>query len=127
MTHSHELDLALCDRALRSQRFGYVGVIGSATKRARFERRLIAGGLAPDRVADLVCPIGAMGPKSKLPQVIAAATVVELLVKDEICLKVVQSDAAPEREAVTSAADRQPEQSLAEPGSARARPWFGGS
>jgi len=92
MTHSHELDLALCDRALRSQRFAYVGVIGSATKRARFERRLIAGGLAPDRVADLVCPIGAMGPKSKLPQVIAAATVVELLVKDEICLKVSQSD-----------------------------------
>jgi xanthine dehydrogenase accessory factor len=92
MTHSHELDLALCDAALRSGAFPYVGLIGSATKRARFERRLIAAGILPERVAGLVCPIGDLGPKSKLPQVIAATTVVELLVKDEQCLKVAGSD-----------------------------------
>ncbi len=82
MTHSHELDLALCDAALRRD-FAYVGVIGSATKRARFETRLKQAGIAETAVASLVCPIGAGGPKSKLPAAIAAATVVELLVADE--------------------------------------------
>jgi xanthine dehydrogenase accessory factor len=88
MTHSHELDLALCDAALRAERFPYVGVIGSETKAARFRRRLVEAGIAQASVDQLVCPIGALGPKSKLPAVIAAATVVELLVKDEMCLKV---------------------------------------
>lgn len=82
MTHSHELDLALCDAALRRD-FPYVGVIGSATKRARFETRLKQAGIPNDTISALVCPIGAGGPKSKLPAVIAAATVVELLVADE--------------------------------------------
>ncbi len=90
MTHSHALDLALCDAALRSPNIVHAGVIGSATKRARFEKRLIEAGLAADAVATLVCPIGAAGPKSKLPAVIAAATAVELLVADENCLKVQQ-------------------------------------
>jgi len=87
MTHSHDLDLALCDRALRRDDLPYVGVIGSATKRARFERRLAAAGIAGEAIGRLVCPIGALGVTSKLPQAIAAATVVELLVKDELCLK----------------------------------------
>lgn len=82
MTHSHELDLALCDAALRRD-FPYVGVIGSATKRARFETRLQQAGIPDNAIAALVCPIGAGGPKSKLPAAIAAATLVELLVADE--------------------------------------------
>lgn len=82
MTHSHELDLALCDAALRRE-FAYVGVIGSATKRARFETRLKQAGVAEAAVAALICPIGTGGAKSKLPAAIAAATVVELLVADE--------------------------------------------
>src|ERR1700674_2995169 len=36
MTHSHALDLDLVIAAVRSGRFSYVGLIGSATKRARF-------------------------------------------------------------------------------------------
>lgn len=82
LTHSHELDLALCDAALRRD-FAYVGVIGSATKRARFETRLRQAAIPDAAIARLVCPIGAGGPKSKLPAAIAAATVVELLVADE--------------------------------------------
>ena len=39
MTHSHPLDLAIVAEALRQDRFGYVGLIGSATKRARFSAR----------------------------------------------------------------------------------------
>jgi xanthine dehydrogenase accessory factor len=83
MTHSHQLDLAIADKALRREDLAYVGVIGSKTKRARFISRLVAAG-HPASVRDrLVCPIGAGGPTSRLPSVIAAATAVELLVADE--------------------------------------------
>ena len=47
MTHSHALDLALVGAALRDARFPYVGLIGSATKRARFEKRLGRDGRCP--------------------------------------------------------------------------------
>jgi xanthine dehydrogenase accessory factor len=83
MTHSHPLDLALVEAALRDGRFGYVGLIGSATKRARFEKRLREAGIPDDRIAALVCPIGVGGIESKVPAVIAAATAAELLVRDE--------------------------------------------
>lgn len=83
MTHSHPLDLALVDAALRDDRFPYVGLIGSATKRARFEKRLRETGVAAARIASLVCPIGVGGIRSKVPAVIAAATAAELLVRDE--------------------------------------------
>ena len=45
MTHSHPLDLAIVAEALRQDRFGYVGLIGSATKRARFLSQMRAAGL----------------------------------------------------------------------------------
>ncbi len=83
MTHSHPLDLALVGAALPDTRFPYVGLIGSATKRARFERRLGDMGIAASRIPSLICPIGVGGINSKLPAVIAAATVAELLVHDE--------------------------------------------
>jgi xanthine dehydrogenase accessory factor len=83
MSHSHQLDLALVDAALADERFPYVGLIGSASKRARFEKRLREAGIAQARIADLVCPIGVGGIKSKLPAVIAAATAAELLIRDE--------------------------------------------
>jgi xanthine dehydrogenase accessory factor len=83
VSHSHQLDLALVDTALADDRFAYVGLIGSASKRARFEKRLRDAGISPARIADLVCPIGVGGIKSKLPAVIAAATTAELLIRDE--------------------------------------------
>ncbi len=83
MTHSHALDYAIVEAALRSNRFAYVGLIGSATKRARFEGRLRQAGVEAGAVARLVCPIGASGPASKHPAVIAASVAVELLVAQE--------------------------------------------
>ena len=83
MTHSHPLDLALVRAALRDDRFPYVGLIGSATKRARFENRLAETGIPAARIAALVCPIGVGGINSKHPAAIAAATTAELLVRDE--------------------------------------------
>ena len=83
MTHSHQLDLALVAAALADHRFPYVGLIGSKSKRARFEKRLAAAGIPPSRIAGLVCPIGVEGIRSKAPAVIAAATAAELIVRDE--------------------------------------------
>jgi xanthine dehydrogenase accessory factor len=87
MTHSHALDLAVTEAALRDNRFAYVGLIGSASKRARFERRLRAGGVEEARIASLVCPIGITGIESKEPAVIAAATAAQMLVADEALKK----------------------------------------
>jgi xanthine dehydrogenase accessory factor len=84
MTHSHQLDLAIVSTALGAGRFPYVGLIGSKSKRARFTRMLAAAGISGDRIASLVCPIGIAGVHSKAPGVIAAATVAEMLVRDEV-------------------------------------------
>lgn len=83
MTHSHQLDLAIVNVALAAGRFPYVGLIGSQSKRARFSRLLAASGVTPERIAALVCPIGIDGVRAKAPAVIAAATVAEILVRDE--------------------------------------------
>jgi len=83
MSHSHALDLAIADAALRDPRIAYVGLIGSATKRARFEKRLREAGVAEARIEGLICPIGVPGLRSKEPAVIAAATAAQLLVLDE--------------------------------------------
>ena len=83
MTHSHALDLEIVHAALAAGRFPYVGLIGSATKRARFGKRLREAGVPEDRIARLVCPIGIPGISAKAPAVIAAATVAEILARDE--------------------------------------------
>ena len=79
MTHNHPLDLAIVHAALAAERFGYVGLIGSASKRARFVRRLRDAGIPEARVAALVCPIGLPTIRSKHPAAIAAGIVAQLL------------------------------------------------
>ena len=83
MTHSHAVDLAIVHAALAAGRFGYVGLIGSASKRARFTRRLREAGVAEARIAELACPIGVPGIGSKHPAAIAAGVAVQLLERDE--------------------------------------------
>jgi xanthine dehydrogenase accessory factor len=79
MTHSHPLDLAIVAEALRQDRFGFVGLIGSATKRARFLSQMRAAGLGEAALAKLVCPIGISGIEGKEPPVIAASVAAQLL------------------------------------------------
>lgn len=83
VTHDHALDLAIVDAALRRPDLPHVGVIGSKTKRARFVGRLLEMGHTDTTIRRMVMPIGAGGPRSKVPAVIAAAVVLELLVVDE--------------------------------------------
>ena len=79
MTHSHPLDLAIVAEALRQDRFGFVGLIGSATKRARFLSQMRAAGIPEAALAKLVCPIGVPGVSGKEPAVIAACVAAQLL------------------------------------------------
>lgn len=83
MSHSHALDLAIVERALKDKHFAYVGLIGSDTKRARFSGQLERAGLPKDDIARLVSPIGVEGIRSKLPAAIAASVAADLLVRDE--------------------------------------------
>ena len=75
LTHDHGLDYRLTAAALASDA-RYVGLIGSETKRARFLSRLAKDGID---AGQLTCPIGLPGPKGKEPEVIAIATLAQLL------------------------------------------------
>ena len=79
MTHSHDLDFAVVQAVLRRGDFGFLGLIGSKSKRASFERRLAARGIAPEAIARLACPIGVPGIEGKEPEVIAVGVVAQLL------------------------------------------------
>jgi len=78
-THSHDLDYRLTRAVLARGDFRYLGLIGSRTKRARFEGRLRDDGLADADLARLTCPIGIAELKSKAPAVIAISLAAELL------------------------------------------------
>lgn len=77
LTYSHALDLELC-HALLTHGFAWAGLIGSATKWARFRGRLAALGHTDAQIARIRCPIGqpALG---KHPQAIAVGVAAELL------------------------------------------------
>ncbi len=57
LTYSHEIDLALC-HAVLSHDFHSAGLIGSATKWARFKSRLAALGHSTAQISRIACPIG---------------------------------------------------------------------
>lgn len=79
MTHDHSLDLALSEAILRRGDFAYFGLIGSKTKRARFEHRLRERGIASERLEMMRCPIGLAEVTGKLPMEIAIAVAGEVI------------------------------------------------
>lgn len=83
LTHSHAVDLEIVAAVLRKP-FGFCGLIGSATKRTLFERRLSERGIPRETLAELTCPIGLTMLKDKRPEVIAASVAVQLMLRDQI-------------------------------------------
>jgi len=79
MTHSHEIDYAICRAALQRSDLAWVGLIGSDTKATCFRLRLSRDGIDDARIATLVSPIGVEGVRSKLPVAIAVAVAAQLL------------------------------------------------
>ena len=83
MSFSHAEDLDIVSACLRRQRargdLPFVGLIGSATKWALFQKRLTERGFTPQEVAHITCPIGVPGVPGKEPEVIALAVAAQLL------------------------------------------------
>jgi xanthine dehydrogenase accessory factor len=79
LTHSHALDLRLCEHILRRGENDWFGLIGSRTKRMQFERRLAERGIPQHKLDEMVCPIGLPGISGKQPAVIAASVACQLL------------------------------------------------
>jgi xanthine dehydrogenase accessory factor len=79
MTHSHAVDFEVCDRILRRQDARYCGLIGSLSKRRRFEKRYRKQGLSQALIDQLICPIGVDGISGKKPAEIAVAAAAEIL------------------------------------------------
>lgn len=83
MTHSHALDFDICVRMLQRGDARYAGLIGSRTKRRRFEKRLRQQGLGQEAIDSLVCPIGVEGIRGKKPAEIAVAVAADVLTVHE--------------------------------------------
>ena len=83
MSFSHAEDLEVVAACLTRQRqhadLPYIGLIGSQTKRATFQRRLEARGFSLAELAHVTCPIGVAGISGKEPEVIAVAVAAQLL------------------------------------------------
>ena len=77
LTYSHDIDLALCDALLRHG-FRTCGLIGSATKWARFRKRLAQMSHADAQISRICCPIGDPN-LGKQPQAIAIGVAARLL------------------------------------------------
>jgi xanthine dehydrogenase accessory factor len=76
LTHDHALDYAICAAILARETNGFIGLIGSRTKAARFTHRLAHEGYRPERIT---CPIGVSGISGKEPATIAVAVAAQLL------------------------------------------------
>ncbi|AVO51277.1 xanthine dehydrogenase accessory protein XdhC [Ectopseudomonas mendocina] len=79
MTHNHQLDLELTAAILKRGDFAYYGLIGSKTKRVKFEHRLRERGFAEDLMARMRCPMGLPEVKGKLPVEIAVSIAGEVI------------------------------------------------
>lgn len=91
MTHSHAIDFDICDRILRRGDGRYCGLIGSISKRRRFEKRYRQQGMAQRMIDTLVCPIGVDGISGKKPAEIAVSTAAEILKIRELKAAVVEA------------------------------------
>ena len=79
MTHDHVEDLAITDQALRSDALGSIGLIGSASKWARFRAKLIELGHTETDLARVTTPIGIPEIDGKAPASIAVSVAARTL------------------------------------------------
>ena len=58
LTHNHQLDFAIVEKALQADHFPFVGMIGSDTKARRFMTRLTRKGYTEDQRNRFISPVG---------------------------------------------------------------------
>ena len=79
MTHSHALDFEIARAALARGDAAYVGMIGSATKAAKFRSYALREGMGRETAERLACPMAPHARRDKRPEVIAAFVAAEVL------------------------------------------------
>lgn len=79
VTHDHAQDFMITREALLRADAGYVGMIGSKTKRAQFDRWFLDEAGELSQLQHLICPIGGDVVKDKRPEIIAALTCAEII------------------------------------------------
>ncbi|MBA1200916.1 xanthine dehydrogenase accessory protein XdhC [Pseudomonas capeferrum] len=85
MTHNHALDLELSAAILKRNDFTWFGLIGSQTKRAKFEHRLRDRGFGDALLQRMRCPMGLAEVKGKLPIEIAVSIAAEIIATYNAC------------------------------------------
>ena len=78
LTHDHAQDFLITKTALERIDCAYVGMIGSATKRSKFNNWMQQEG-SQTTTDNLICPIGATGSRDKRPSIIAAFVAAEVM------------------------------------------------
>ena len=79
MTHNHQLDFDISKKIFERNDFNYFGLIGSKTKRLRFEQRFIQHGIDKKLFEQLNCPMGLSQIPGKLPSEIAVSIAGEII------------------------------------------------
>ncbi len=90
MTHDHAVDQALCEAILSREDAQFCGLIGSNSKKIKFDKRLKRKGFTKSEIASITCPIGLPMVKGKKPAEIAISVAAQLL-----ALKNTQQDQEP--------------------------------
>ena len=80
ITHNHSLDEVICHEVMSADGFARLGLIGSATKAARFRQRFARAGISDDKIARLVCPIGISGIDGKHPARVAISIAAQVAI-----------------------------------------------
>lgn len=79
MTHDHQLDFELAEKALKQPDITYVGMIGSDTKARRFIHRLQCKGISEQQLARFYTPIGLSDVPGKLPVEVAVSVCAQII------------------------------------------------
>ena len=79
LTHSHDHDFKIINEILNLNTFQFIGLIGSKTKKKKFNNRLVKLGYNHNLINKIECPIGLQNIKSKKPGEIAISIIARLL------------------------------------------------
>ena len=78
MSYSHQMDLEICAEILKQGHHHKIGLIGSATKWARFRSRLKQMGIAEAVIDGIQCPVGLKAISGKEPARVALSVAGQL-------------------------------------------------
>jgi len=79
MTHSHELDLEVCEAVLTRGDAAYLGLIASRSKALRFRSRLSRKGFSESELRGLTAPLGRRVRTGDTPMEVAIAAMADVL------------------------------------------------